>query len=175
VTNHLAVRHARLDDLTTIVDLRLALLREYGDHPLYAKLRDDARDRAFELFRAQLVSPHETIFLAERGGRIVGLMRCVESPVSPLLLPDRYCYVSSVYVRPADRRRGVLRALLAAADAWCDERGISEMRLHSATSSTGAAGAWDALGFEVVEQVRRRALVTPALHAGMVGTHVETR
>ena len=88
--------------------------------------------------------------------RIVGILRCVDSPSSPLLLPERYCYVSSVYVVPSERRRGVLRALVAAAERWCDERGIDEMRLHNASSSHVAAAVWGALGFEVVEQVRRR-------------------
>ena len=74
MTGPVAVRRARLDDLSTIVELRLALLREYGDHPLYGNLRVDARDRAFELFRAQLLSPNETMFVAERSGEIVGLM-----------------------------------------------------------------------------------------------------
>ena len=169
-----AVRRARLDDLSTIVELRLALLREYGDHPLYGNLRTDARDRAFELFRTQLLSSHETMFVAERGVEIVGVMRCVDSAVSPLLLPDRYCYVSSVYVRPAERRQGILRALLVAAEGWCDEHGITEMRLHSAASSV-AADAWEALGFEIVEHVRRRPLPATAGTASSTRSHLEAR
>jgi ribosomal protein S18 acetylase RimI-like enzyme len=175
VTGQVAVRRARLDDLRTIVELRLALLREYGDHPLYANLRPDAFDRAMDLFRSQLISPHETMFLAERDGAIVGLMRCVESSVSPLLFPERYCYVSSVYVRPAARRQGVLRTLLGAAETWCHERGITEMRLHSATTSIAAASAWDALGFDTVEHVRRRPLPATMSAASDTHSHVEAR
>jgi GNAT superfamily N-acetyltransferase len=156
VTTAVAVRRARLDDLPHVIELRLALLREYGDDPLYTRLRDDARERAHDLFYAQLASQNETMFLAEREGRIVGILRCVDSPSSPLLLPDRYCYVSSVYVVPSERRRGVLRALVAAAERWCDDRGIDEIRLHNASSSPVAAAVWGALGFDVVEQVRRR-------------------
>jgi ribosomal protein S18 acetylase RimI-like enzyme len=156
VTHPLAVREARLDDLNVIVELRLALLREYGDHPMYANLRADAEARAQELFHAQLVSPYETIFVAERGRAIVGLLRCVDTPSSPLLLPERYCYVSSVYVLPAERQRGVLRALMSAAERWCATRGIDEMRLHNASTSVVAQQAWTSLGFEVVEHVRRR-------------------
>ncbi len=154
----LVVRPARLDDLMSIVELRLALLREYRDHPLYANLRPDAPDRAMGLYRAQLLSPNERMFVAERGRHLVGVMRCVDAETSPLLLPERYCYVSSVYVTPDERRRGVLRELLGAADAWCEERGLREMRLHNSSSSSEAAGAWSAMGFEIVEQVRRRAL-----------------
>ena len=94
------MRPAVIDDLTDIVELRLALLREYGNDPLYTRLRDDARERAHELYFAQLASPNETMLLAERGRRIVGILRCVDSPGSPLLYPERYCYVSSVYVVP---------------------------------------------------------------------------
>ncbi|MEP6493206.1 MAG: GNAT family N-acetyltransferase [bacterium] len=171
MTDALSVRPARLGDLTTIVELRLALLREYHDHPLYMHLRSDAPERAFELYSAQLLSPHEAMFVAESGAHVVGILRCVDTPSSPLLLPERYCYVSSVYVAPMARRKGVLRALLAAADRWCEERGIDEMRLHNSATSGGAAQAWSALGFEVVEQVRRRPLttsITPtaAVHVG---------
>jgi GNAT superfamily N-acetyltransferase len=158
VTQKISVRRAKVDDLATVVELRLALLREYGDHPLYGNLRPDAQERAFELYRTQLASPHETIFVAEIEHDIVGLMRCVDMPSSPLLFPERYCYVSSVYVRPAARRKGVLRALLAAADEWCEREGIEEMRLHNAATAAVAEHAWSALGFELVEHVRRRPL-----------------
>ena len=152
----LSVRPAELDDLASVVELRLALLREYSDHPLYGRLRPDARARAYELYRGQLTAPNEQIFVAEIGGDVVGVLRCVDMLSSPLLYPERYCYVSSVYVRPASRRKGILRALLTAAENWCEERGIDEMRLHNATSSVVAEQTWSALGFEVVEHVRRR-------------------
>ncbi len=169
----LSVRPAQLDDLDSIVELRLSLLLEYRDNPLYAGLRPDANARAHDLFRAQILSHDETIFVAERRHDIVGVLRCVDTPSSPLLLPARYCYVSSVYVRPAERRKGVLHALLAAAERWCEERGITEMRLHNSSTSDTAERAWSALGFDVVEHVRRRELpahrTTPQVHE-----HVET-
>lgn len=156
-TRPVTVRRAALGDLSTIVDLRLALLRENGDHPVYGQLRSDARERAFDVFGAQLRSPNEVIFLAEVAGAIVGILRCVETLNSPLLHPDRYCYVSSVYVRPAARRRGVLKALLRQAGEWCDERGLTEIRLHNVPGGSAGA-AWSASGFAVMEEVRRKEL-----------------
>ena len=76
----------------------------------------------------------------------------------PLLDPAQYAYVSSVYVLPNARERGVLHAMLAAADAWCVERGLDEMRLHNAADNPLANAAWEALGFEVVEHLRVRSL-----------------
>jgi GNAT superfamily N-acetyltransferase len=148
------VRQAGPQDLATVVALRLSLLREHGDHPIYGRLRSDAPHRARELFAAQLDSPSEVMFLAERGGQVIGILRVVESAGSPLLHPSRYGYVSSVFVTPSARRSGVLRALLDRAVAWCEDRGLDEMRLHSVAGDAVSEAAWDACGFEVVEYVR---------------------
>ena len=150
------VHQATVRDLDAVMELRLALLREHPDHPIYGRLRADIGQRARELFTTQLRSATEAIFLAERESVVAGILRCVESMGSPLLDPARYAYVSSVYVRPEVRRRGVLRALLLAADAWAEDRGLDQMRLHNVAGSASAEGAWTALGFHVVEQVRLR-------------------
>lgn len=164
------VRRATTADLDTVVALRLALLREYREHPIYGRLRRDAAQRARLVFGSQLESSNEVIFLAEDDAVAVGLLRCVESIGSPLLAPDRYCYVSSVYVLPKYRRRGVLRRLMERAVEWCGERGLTEMRLHNVGTHHGTAAAWDSLGFEVVEQVRLRRL--PRLAADVIESDV---
>jgi GNAT superfamily N-acetyltransferase len=160
-TERVTVREAASRDLEAVIALRIALLREHPDHPIYGRLRADVSDRARELFANQLRSTMEAIFLAERAGAVVGVLRCVESIGSPLLEPARYAYVSSVYVRPEARRCGVLRALLRAAERWARARGLDQMRLHNVAGSTAAEGAWSALGFAVVEQVRVRNLDRP--------------
>jgi GNAT superfamily N-acetyltransferase len=136
----------------------MALLREHAHNKIYSRLRIDADARAAKLFAAQLQSPNEVIFLAEIDGECVGILRCIHSAGSPLLEPAQYGYVSSVYVVPKVREQGVLRTLLSAADEWCKERGIDEMRLHNAADNPLANAAWEALGFEVVEHLRVRSL-----------------
>lgn len=153
-----SVRRARLADLDTIVQLRLSLLREHPEHPIYGRLRADAERRAREVFTAQLGALGETMFLAERNGRVIGILRCAESIASPLLEPARYAYISSVFVDPGHRRSGVLRALLDAAERWCTERGLTDMRLHSVSGDEVSEGAWEHLGFMPVETVRLKRL-----------------
>jgi GNAT superfamily N-acetyltransferase len=152
------VRAATPRDLDAVVALRLALLREHPDHPIYGRLRTEVDRRARDLFSAQLRARTETILLAEHAGEVVGILRCVESMGSPLLDPARYAYVSSVYVRPEARRRGVLRALVNEAERWSRARGLEQMRLHNVAGSVAAERAWEALGFAVVEQVRLRSI-----------------
>jgi ribosomal protein S18 acetylase RimI-like enzyme len=163
------VRRASPADLETVIALRVALLREYQEHPVYGRLRTDAEARARPAFAAQLDSPAEAIFLAEENREAIGILRCVDVIGAPMLMPDRYCYVSSVYVKPAHRHRGVLRSMLETAERWCHERGLTEMRLHNVDTSDSAVGAWDALGFAVVEQVRLLRLDT-ALHGANSGS-----
>ena len=160
------IRRATSHDLDAVLALRLALLRDYPEHPIYGRLRPDAEALARPVFAAQLASSNEVMFLAEHDAEPVGVLRAVEAAAAPFLIPDRYCYVSSVYVIPAFRRRGILRLLLDRAVAWCRDRGLSEMRLHSVGTRDTASAAWDALGFEVVEQVRVRR-VGKGSHVGL--------
>ncbi|MFL5578019.1 MAG: GNAT family N-acetyltransferase [Gemmatimonadaceae bacterium] len=156
--SRVAVRPASLDDLDAVVALRIALLREHAHNPVYGRLRSDAPERARRLFAAQLESAYEVTLLAERAATPVGILRCVDAAGSPLLHPAHYAYVASVYVVPAERRAGVLRALMAEAEAWSRDRGLREMRLHNAADNPLAGAAWQALGFDVVEVLRVRSL-----------------
>ncbi len=152
------VRAATIDDLETVVALRIALLRTHSHNAVYGRMRTDAIARARPLFADQLRSTHEVTLLAERDGDASGILRCIESAGSPLLLPARYAYVSSVYVVPDERRGGILRLLLDHAVRWSRERGLDEIRLHSASDNPLSNSTWDALGFEVVEHLRVRSI-----------------
>lgn len=145
-------------DAERIAELRLALLDEHQSNAIYSRVRRDAPERAVELTQEQLASDREATFVATRGVRIVGVLRCIDQRGHRLLRPARYALISTVYVEPAARRRGVLRSLLDTAISWSRERGLTEMRLQNAIDNPLALAAWDALGFHVVEQVRLRPL-----------------
>ena len=163
-TPPMSVRPATAADLETVVALRLALLREECQAPSYGRVRPGAARRARQLYRAQLESPAEVTLLAEQDGVALGILRCAESAGHPLLEPDHYAYVSSVYVVPAARRSGLVRALLRRAGQWCRDRNLVEMRLHNAADSAVANAAWEALGFTVVEHLRVRRVPDDARH-----------
>ena len=145
-------------DAERIAELRLALLGEHRSNPIYSRLRRDAPTRAIELTQEQLSSEREAMFVATSGARIVGLLRCIDQRGHRLLRPARFALISTVYVEPAARRRGVLRSLMEAAIVWSRERGLTELRLQNAIDNPLALAAWDALGFRVVEQIRFRPL-----------------
>jgi len=154
----LLVREAGPLDLDEVVPLRLALLRDETATPGRRLLHPDAERRARVIFAKQLRSPREVTLLAESDGAVIGILRVVAAPPSPLHAEFRHAYLTSAYVVPTARRRGVLRGLVAHALAWCEAHGVAEVRLHSAVGNAAAARAWDALGFGVAEELRRRVL-----------------
>lgn len=152
------VRTATPDDLEVVVALRMELLREEARSPLFATVRRDAARQARQLCEAQLASPTEVSLLALDGGEGVGLLRCTVSRAPRLVDPASYGFLTSAYVVPTHRRRGILRAMLREAEAWCRIRGLREVRLQCTTENAEGNATWEALGYVPAAVVRRRAL-----------------
>lgn len=157
-TAGIVVRRATQKDLPAIVDLRLALLREESRNPLFANPHPGAAPRALRLTRAELAGKDQVILVAIRRREIVGLLRCRAVRRTPLVADSRQAVVTTVYVLPAERRRGVLRALLGAADRWCRRHHLSGMRLQVALANDAGQKAWAALGFKPAELLLIRAI-----------------
>lgn len=152
------VRTATPDDLDLVIALRLQLLQEETRSALYARPRHDAALHARRLCEAQLASPAEACFLALDGTQGVGILRCTVSQAPRLVHPSRYGFLTSAYVAPSHRRRGVLRALLREAEDWCRARGLREVRLHCTTENAEGNATWEALGYAPAAILRRRTL-----------------
>lgn len=150
------VRRARIDDLDAIVLLRLALLREDDANPRFA--HPQAARRVLRLTRSQLATPGQVFLVATRGAGVVGILRCRAVRRTPLVAVQRQAVVTTAYVVPHERRRGVLRALVRAADRWCRHEGLRAMRLQCALGNEAARKAWHALGFHEAEVLSLRAV-----------------
>jgi GNAT superfamily N-acetyltransferase len=152
----LGIRRASAGDVATIARLRLALLREEGNSPLYAHPHPRALQQARDLTRQQLARPNEVFLLAARGESVVGVLRVREQARAALVRDLRVATITTAYVLPQERRRGALRALLCAADAWCGERGIGSLQLRCGAGNIAAQRAWRALGFSTVAVLMTR-------------------
>jgi hypothetical protein len=47
---------------------------------------------------------------------------------------------------------------MRAAERWCRERELTELRLHNAADNPVSGATWDAFGFEIAEHLRVRRL-----------------
>lgn len=142
------IRRAGPRDFDTVLELRRALRREErpDEEPIDAQLR--------AMTRRQLDSAGQVILLADVGDRTVGILRCALQ--APTELVVRTAMLTTAYVEPAWRRRGIMARLVDAAESWCASHGVYDLRLRNAHDNAAANGAWEALGFRIVQVVRQR-------------------
>lgn len=150
------VREAAVDDLDLLVTMRLALLADEARSASFVEAHPDAVSRARRLTAQQFRAPHQVFFVCFVGRAPAGMLRCGLTMGSPLQRHTTRGMLTAAYVVPRFRCRGVLRRLVAAAGAWSAARGVNDLRLHCLTANAAGNAAWEALGFEVVEVVRRR-------------------
>ncbi len=94
--------------------------------------------------REHLGRPDAAVFLAVRGGEVAGhtIVR-EESDGEPLAL------VSTTWVEPGERRRGVAACLLERAEAWAQERGLRRIATHTAADNGPLIELYERRGYVI--------------------------
>lgn len=92
------------------------------------------------------------VFVAERDGG--GLCGCLELSVRNYAegCAAATPYVESWFVDPDQRRSGIGRLLMRAAEAWARDHGYSEIASDTLLDNHASQSAHQALGFEEVER-----------------------
>ena len=95
---------------------------------------------------AALATPYAAL-VAEAEGVLVGFAEVAVRSVAEGCPPGPAAYLEGIWVEPGHRRRGVARALLAAAEAWARQRGLAHLG-SDALLDNEASHAWHrAAGF----------------------------
>jgi GNAT superfamily N-acetyltransferase len=149
------IRRASIQDLGDVVRLRSALRREERGLAGPGLVPDDAGGALQDQTRRQLADESQCWLLATTPGATCGLLRCAIRTHEGV---PAHAVLTTAYVEPAHRRRGVLHALVAAASAWADGRGVRDLRVRTNSANALANAAWEALGFVPAQVVRRRVL-----------------
>ena len=108
------------------------------------------------------------VFVAEIDGSVVGFLELDFRKYAPGCASSPVPFIEGWYVEPALQRRGIGRALVAAAEAWAVSAGHHEIASDAEIDNAGSIAAHGALGYEEVERVVsfRRALTTSSLPPG---------
>jgi ribosomal protein S18 acetylase RimI-like enzyme len=112
-------------------------------------------DADWAQFRVALEHGHDVV-LARRGDEVVGWawMGYERVHLAPLghqiRLPDGAAYLYDVYVRPAERGRGIGAGLVSARCARADWRGIERLLSHVLVGNEPSLRALQANRFEIV-------------------------
>ncbi len=139
------VRHLAPADRERWIEMRAALWPEESRADIVASADDFLSGRP-GLTEAVLVAEDESglIGFAELSRRAYA-EGCSTSPVA---------FLEGWYVEPASQRRGVGRALVAAAEAWALSLGCSEFASDTQYDNELGARAHEGVGFVEVERLR---------------------
>src|SRR5262249_12735754 len=110
--------------------------------------------------RGELGEPLAVLLAADPDGRGVGFAELSIRAYAEGCSTDRVAFLEGWYVAPEARRRGVGRALIAAAEEWGRAQGCTEFASDAEADNRESAEAHRALGFSEVGLVRcfRKAL-----------------
>jgi ribosomal protein S18 acetylase RimI-like enzyme len=98
-------------------------------------------------YHAALADPDALLLVAEEQGKVVGMAAGhVHQPST--FSTELAVEVSSVYVHPSHRRRGVARALTAEVARFGRSRGVARITLKTFAQNEEAVEAWARMGFE---------------------------
>ena len=151
-----AVRPARPEEREALGELLAGLLAHHGEHPRYATAPDAGSPAAL---LADYLEPGDgRVFVAERDGRLVGVISVALARRPAFFAETVRGHVEHLYVRPDARRRGLGRALVEEAFAWLRRGGASRVELEIDPDNLEGRRFWSALGFETAMQVLERPL-----------------
>ena len=106
------------------------------------------RDRAH--WRSSIDREDSTSFVADEDTAILGFVTTIVTTQShPLLQPVIFGHVGTVCVAASARARGVGATLMRQAEAWCKQRGASELRLNVWAFNEPALAMYRGLGYEL--------------------------
>ena len=131
-----------------------------ADRPAWAAMRhllwDDFDPAELEAELAELErleTPYVTL-VAEAEDGLVGFAEVSVRSVAEGCPPGPAAYLEGIWVEPGHRRRGVARALLAAAESWARDRGLAHLGSDALLDNEASHGWHRAAGFgEVVRLV----------------------
>ena len=143
------VRAATRADLPALGRLGALLLRAHYefDRQRFIAPGDDVEDGYAWFLGTQLRQKDVAIFVADRGGEVLGYIYAGIEPHSWKELRDEAGFIHDVVVDERGRRSGMATALLTQAMAWLRERGVPRVVLWTAEQNAGAQQVFARLGF----------------------------
>jgi ribosomal protein S18 acetylase RimI-like enzyme len=154
----ITIRRAERADVPALGRLGGLLMRaHHAFDPLRFLPPGDSPEEGYGWFLASLLNHDDVaVFVAERGGEVVGYVYAGIEPLSWKELRDEAGFIHDIAVAEPARRSGIAGRLLDAAIAWLGEQGVPRVVLWTADLNAGAQNLFAARGFRrtMVEMTR---------------------
>ena len=149
------IREARESDYDALCRLWGQLDRLHAEaRPDYFRVPEGS-PRSLRAVSLVLSRDDRTILVAELQGQVAGMVTVIahDTPESPLMLSRRRAHVPELVVDDGARRRGLGRALMAAAEAWARAQGARQLVLTVWEGNPAAEAFYLRLGYGPVNRV----------------------
>lgn len=151
---NITIRAATIRDFSQLTDLWAVgdtLRASHATRPCQLAqlpLRDEATVSSL------IEGPTSTILVGEIEGEIVGVITLIErsTAIRTLDLLHRFVEINNMAVKPSNRRQGIGRALIGAADAWARNRGTKCLELNVDEFNDVAMRLFRSAGFETTSR-----------------------
>src|SRR5919106_1657985 len=158
VADEFLIRKAVIADLPALGRLGALLLRTHYefDPQRFIAPGDDSEEGYAWFLGTQLRRTDVAIFVAERGGEVLGYVYTAVEPHSWKELRDEAGFIHDIVVDERGRRSGMASALMGHAIEWLRERGMPRVVLGTADRNQAAQRLFSALGFRrtMIEMTR---------------------
>jgi len=152
------VRHARRRDLGRVTELWVELTRHHdGLDPIF-ELREGSEPEVRRLVDAMYGDVDTAILVYDEDGDLPGMCIVRIDHAPPILHETVRAEITDLGVRAAARRRGIGRALVAAATAWVRGRGVERIEVQVARGNREGQAFWSAAGYAAVMDVLHKRL-----------------
>jgi GNAT superfamily N-acetyltransferase len=147
-----AFRRAGAADLEALLLLARELARYESTAPVCFPYLPATEGDVRTMYQRQLQDPAHVCWLAERAGRVIGMMNFVPPPphLPAIVTPDRTVNLAEASLLAEERGRGVGTALLRHALAWARDAAYVHCRLTWMTANLLSSRFWLGHGFRPV-------------------------
>jgi len=122
--------------------------------------KPEGRDWIRDIVSAATTDGDSVLFVAEGGGRVVGLAHAAirRAPDLPFVVPRRYAVIQDLVVSEDSRGSGIGGALVEKVHEWALDKGVSEVELYVWEFNRAALAFYEKHGYETARRVMWRTL-----------------
>ncbi len=153
------VRPARAEDVDGIVELWKGFVGFLApEDPRY-----EAREGAYEKWRdyflnRMLDSEHATLFVADAGQGLVGVVECRVTGGHPVFKVSKHGRLFGHFVQEGHRGQGIGRRLVEAAEAWFRDKDLPYYRVSVLSWLPEVKAAYEEIGMDHAEWILEKEL-----------------
>lgn len=139
-----SIRKASLEDLPVLLEFEQGLIRD--ERPFDPTIKDGKI--SYYSLEELIIQEKSDIYVVEKNGTILASGSVKIKKDRTYLKHDVIGYLGFMYVRPEARGLGLNQLIVDALEAWCRQRGLSELKLTVYSDNLPALRAYNKAGFQ---------------------------